>query len=194
VLVQISNVSGVTLNWLVAKCEEYKSIIPGHGYHDPRKAHIITQILVSNKRHEAYNFDPAGDWHNSGDIVIREAIGTVPVWQTASGTVGGGGEWIWKAFMNSPGRFEYLGPTPQVAAMRCYVASRMGPEVDIPEEWGLYLDHTPVAEPPPPPPQPPLREYRNGVFGVDETEASKQQMKDYEYLLKQWRRDYGDKK
>jgi hypothetical protein len=26
------------------------------------------------------------------------------------------------------------GPTPLIAAMRCYVASRLGDEVDVPEE------------------------------------------------------------
>ncbi len=27
-----------------------------------------------------------------------------------------------------------MGPTPLIAAMRCYVASKLGDEVDIPEE------------------------------------------------------------
>jgi hypothetical protein len=28
----------------------------------------------------------------------------------------------------------FFGPTPLIAAMRCFVASRLGDEVDIPEE------------------------------------------------------------
>jgi len=30
--------------------------------------------------------------------------------------------------------FEQDGPTPLIAAMRCYVASKLGEEVDVPEE------------------------------------------------------------
>ena len=29
---------------------------------------------------------------------------------------------------------KYSGPTPLIAAMRCYVASKLGDEVDVPEE------------------------------------------------------------
>jgi hypothetical protein len=32
------------------------------------------------------------------------------------------------------GNVTMLGPTPLIAAMRCYVASKLGDEVDIPEE------------------------------------------------------------
>jgi len=31
-------------------------------------------------------------------------------------------------------RYEQRGPAPLIAAMRCYVASKLGNEIDIPEE------------------------------------------------------------
>ena len=37
----------------------------------------------------------------------------------------------WEAHV---GNKAYQGPTPLIAAMRCYVASRLGAEVDVPEE------------------------------------------------------------
>ena len=42
------------------------------------------------------------------------------------------------------GDHEYCGPTPLIAAMRCYVASKLGDEVDVPEEL-LPLGAAPKA-------------------------------------------------
>lgn len=39
----------------------------------------------------------------------------------------------WRASLDFPNRFNF-GPTLLIAAMRCYVASKLGDEVDIPEE------------------------------------------------------------
>ena len=62
-------------------------------------------------------------WSQAGTIIEREGIAIRPTWD---GEVAG---WI-----TMKGRFEWTGPTPLVAAMRCYVASKIGDEVDIPEE------------------------------------------------------------
>ena len=55
------------------------------------------------------------DWAHGGPIIEREKMGVFP-------THGG-----WAAGLQS-------GPTPLIAAMRCYVASVLGDEVDVPEE------------------------------------------------------------
>jgi len=39
----------------------------------------------------------------------------------------------WVAALPWPNRFNF-GPTPLIAAMRCFVASKLGDEVDVPEE------------------------------------------------------------
>jgi len=63
------------------------------------------------------------DWAQGGPIIGRELIET---------TRGGAyAEHFWKATRNS---ITAYGPTPLIAAMRCYVASKLGGEVDIPEE------------------------------------------------------------
>lgn len=71
------------------------------------------------------------DWAQAGPIIEREEIGTkrrMPCmrgeeWE-ASGSVGAKGAGYSHAF----------GPTPLIAAMRCYVASRLGEDVDMPDE------------------------------------------------------------
>ena len=60
------------------------------------------------------------DWYAAGPIIEREGIGLLP-----SGT----------AYYEREGGTHYsYGPTLLIAAMRCYVASKLGDEVEIPEE------------------------------------------------------------
>ena len=74
------------------------------------------------------------DWSQGGPIIEREGIaidclrlcGDIDEWVAAlpSNTT-----WEDEEFVK-----EYNGPTPLVAAMRCYVASKLGDEVDVPDE------------------------------------------------------------
>jgi hypothetical protein len=61
------------------------------------------------------------DWSRGGPIIERERIRLDPrgLWCAAHDTH----EWT-----------ESTGPTPLIAAMRCYVASKLGDEVEVPEE------------------------------------------------------------
>ena len=61
------------------------------------------------------------NWLFGGPIIERERINI--------NDFGGEG---WEAD-DSLGRYGY-GPTPLIAAMRCYVASKLGEEVDVPTE------------------------------------------------------------
>lgn len=63
-------------------------------------------------------WSPDTDWAQGGPIIERERIHVYagPQWTAA----------------DKPGRFFY-GPTPLIAAMRCYVASRLGDKVEVPE-------------------------------------------------------------
>lgn len=64
---------------------------------------------------------PSIKWGQGGPIIARERI-TI----TASG---GGTTWMCE---NDSGY--WIAPTPLIAAMRCFVASKLGDEVEIPEE------------------------------------------------------------
>lgn len=90
---------------------------------------------------------PQADWSQAGPIIEREGIGLLfdsgsacrePGWfatpddQCTQESYEG--ERFDPAFMvdESAGT---RGPTPLIAAMRCYVASKLGDEVDVPEEF-----------------------------------------------------------
>ena len=63
------------------------------------------------------------DWSQGGPIIEREGI------RLHRGVTG---QW-WAGPETDPHR-PVDGPTPLIAAMRCYVASRFGDTIDIPEE------------------------------------------------------------
>ena len=71
------------------------------------------------------------NWSQGGPIIEREEISikyVVPAMRDS----------VWQAFPSitakgAGGRWG-VGPTPLIAAMRCYVASKLGEEVEIPEE------------------------------------------------------------
>jgi hypothetical protein len=99
-----SELTGAALDWAVAECEN------------------------------VYCFDgsytPSTDWKHGGPIIEREIISVSH--DTAGSTV------EWAAWTPAPIRDEAeafgYGPTPLIAAMRCYVASKLGEEVEIPKE------------------------------------------------------------
>jgi hypothetical protein len=64
---------------------------------------------------------PSTDWAQGGPIIERERIG---VEQHPSSE-------FWVSFCNG---VSYVGLTPLIAAMRCYVASKLGDEIEIVKE------------------------------------------------------------
>ena len=65
----------------------------------------------------------ATSWEMGGPIIEREAIETA-IYSDQ-----------WQATMHlDNGSIYERGPTPLIAAMRCYVASKLGDEVDIPDQ------------------------------------------------------------
>lgn len=70
-------------------------------------------------------YAPSTDWAQGGPIIEREHIGLWSEgydWEAKIQT--GAGEWL----------VEWDEESPLVAAMRCYVASKLGEEVEIPTE------------------------------------------------------------
>jgi hypothetical protein len=73
----------------------------------------------------------SSDWAEAGPIIEREEISTSR--EFASGCI----EWAaWTpSFIRDDADAFGYGPTPLIAAMRCYVASKLGDEIDVPVEW-----------------------------------------------------------
>jgi hypothetical protein len=67
------------------------------------------------------------NWGIAGPIIEREGI------ELKRSLVK---PFVWAAFAYRSPLSHRSGPTPLIAAMRCYVASKLGDTVDIPEEFG----------------------------------------------------------
>lgn len=70
--------------------------------------------------------DYSTNWAQGGPIIERERL----LIQPEIGKEGCGNAWSAIAITG----FEMYGPTPLIAAMRCFVASKLGDEVEIPKE------------------------------------------------------------
>ena len=73
---------------------------------------------------DEFHFAPSANWAQGGEIIERERIEL-----NYDDAIG----WT-AAYMDVRGLVECIGSTPLIAAMRCYVASKLGDEVEIPDE------------------------------------------------------------
>ena len=105
--IKTTELTGAALDWAVAKAL---------GHHQPPYDEY-TKVWLSQKRYSS-------DWAQGGPIIGRERI-SIDCQQ--------GSPEFWKA---SCPRWLYFGhgPTPLIAAMRCFVASKLGDEVEVPDE------------------------------------------------------------
>jgi hypothetical protein len=108
-----SEMIGAALDWAVAKCEKYPMGI----WYDEDQLPMI-------RDDEVPEWKPSTDWAQGGPIIEREAITTRPLAKT---------RWEADTFDRDGNEFLFDGPTPLIAAMRCYVASKLGNDVEIPE-------------------------------------------------------------
>ena len=115
-IIKTAELTGAALDWAVAKCAGLKTYI------DDGVVCLKGQPFDDN----AHYWLPTQNWPQGGPIIEREKIGVVPSAEDASVWVGSVYEPEWK--------FNRTGPTPLIAAMRCYVASKLGDSVDVPNE------------------------------------------------------------
>jgi hypothetical protein len=121
--IKTSELTGAALDWAVAKCEghEIDSLMGGAVWY-------WLKCSLTGALEVVEVFTPSTDWSQGGPIIEREGIATSP-----HDTLG------WAAFQSHTAidgviYKDYFGPTPLISAMRCYVASKLGSEVEIPEE------------------------------------------------------------
>lgn len=112
------------LNWMVAKCEPDDTV---RIYFDED-----TGEKLCHDDWDIPEFNPTTDWSQGGPIIEREKIGIMHIENRQAHQQWAAGEHD----SDYPDRFWEVvcGPTPLIAAMRCFVASRLGDEVEIPEE------------------------------------------------------------
>lgn len=108
---KVSELTGVALDWAVAKCEN----------------HALTLDTFLSEW-ERYNCAASIDWAQAGPIIEREKIQVRLFADDGS---------IWFAHLGAqpfPLDAQATGKTPLIAAMRCYVASKLGDDIEVPLE------------------------------------------------------------
>jgi hypothetical protein len=123
VKIKTSELKDKALDWAVAslvgvKLESYLAALAWMKRKEPDDEELAA--------HHAYEFST--QWSCGGPIIERELITVTAHFDQHD----------WTAWTPAPecksGEAHGRGPTPLIAAMRCFVASEMGDEVDIPEE------------------------------------------------------------
>lgn len=70
----------------------------------------------------------SSNWSVGGPIIERELLSPEPLLDTNCALI----KWHCRNWKGDGS--DFYGPTPLIAAMRCFVASKLGDEVDVPEE------------------------------------------------------------
>lgn len=118
--VQVSEATGPVLDWMVNEAQGWGRMYLEHWNKGGEKRFVLCDIMNS----------PSKNWDQGGPIIERDRIGVchynesdgweVPNWAA------------WRTDIDD--RQMIMGETPLIAAMRCYVASKLGDEVEVPEE------------------------------------------------------------
>ena len=109
--IRTSELIGAALDWAVAKCEGM--------------SRLDERVTPEGVRWAGDFFQPSKHWSEGGPIIEREKIQVNPsISSDAWGAANPSKDqcvWVWAE-------------TPLIAAMRCYVTSKLGNEVEVPEE------------------------------------------------------------
>lgn len=121
--IKTSELSGAQLDWAVAECEGLLAF----GYETDGE-----RLWTTLSTGETELFAPDINWAQGGPIIEREGISlyldTNNLWQA-------------NIFDGNPAVFGsgIEGETLLIAAMRCYVASKLGDEIELPVELGAEV-------------------------------------------------------
>ena len=122
--IKTSELTGAQLDCAVAKCEGYTLTSDGISQLVERG----TELRILGPNSSVLHYSPSTDWAQGGPIIEREEF---TVSHSPYDHVFYGRARPWCA--EKRGVMEY-GETLLIAAMRCYVASKMGDEVEVPGE------------------------------------------------------------
>ena len=102
-----------SINWLVRRIEFTKPVTIGS-----------STIMALNENDVPDFYNPSANWAHGGPIIEREMI---EIGAHEPNEI----EWVARDYWKE---YQMTGPTPLIAAMRCYIASKMGYEIEIPKE------------------------------------------------------------
>lgn len=124
--IKTSELIDVALDWVVAVCDDRRI-----GFNHGGGLEVRGRTEDGEELSEMWDlwmpWHPSTNWAQGGPIIEREGvcvdIGSAGVWLA----------WSKQNYADEPTHMK-SGPTALIAAMRCYVASKLGDEVDVPEE------------------------------------------------------------
>jgi len=113
-----SELTDPALDWAVCEASGFFA-----GYTQFRSGRAFLKVYgVARNSH----LHPSTNWAQGGPIIERELIAMSPYLYTDD---------AWQATLATPDKhYCAYGPTPLTAAMRCFVSSKLGDEVEIPKE------------------------------------------------------------
>lgn len=123
--IKVSEASELQLDWLASKCVGDFAL-----YHDIEDGQRFLNLWT-----DSAFLHYSSNWANGGPIIEREKIGVYPVPR---------GVWAAFKYQEADGLariagvslpiFKQYAATPLIAAVRCYVASKLGDVVEVPDE------------------------------------------------------------
>ena len=120
--IKTSELSGTALDWAVAMAEGWTAKTE----QDAQGEYLW--LYKGSRGMNPKHYHPT-QWSIGGPIVEREWI------ELIINTYVFGGEWAAQIADDVPDGYHHAtGNTPLIAAMRCYVASKLGDEVEVPDE------------------------------------------------------------
>ena len=122
VKIRVKNLTAAQLNWAVAQCEklEIESIRGGAVW-------IYLKCSLTGEVECVDTYHPTTNWAQGGSIIEREGI-------TIEGPAFTGD--TWQAHLWTDQVVDFIvceGATPLIAAMKCYVISKLGTTVEVPD-------------------------------------------------------------
>lgn len=111
--IKTADLTGAALDWAVAECRGFDGL--------DEDLWLMRDGLADMPLHA---YTPSTDWAQGGPIIEREGI-------TLRSCIDGA---AWDAELAYEETILASGPTPLIAAMRCYCYAELGEYVDIPEK------------------------------------------------------------
>lgn len=138
--VKVSEATRHALDWMVAMAEGDRVFRPRVGrpddwdkeayLHDGSDNRWVVRVQSKSRaRFVDCTYSPSTSWPQGGPIIERIKGFEFKQWLESTPATCCQAE-----IHNYEGDWIQFGPTPLIAAMRCYVVSRLGDEVEVPEE------------------------------------------------------------
>ncbi len=120
--IKVSEATNIQLDWMVANAQHLNIIQVKGG----------VTYTSSYPKIGGAPYSPTTDWAQGGPIIERESLSLTNRVYSDTGIVSTSN--LWRA-MTDHSTVEY-GPTPLIAAMRCYVTSELGDTIEVPDGLG----------------------------------------------------------